>query len=67
MRSTARPVPAHSGGPRTLGTEFVHFFLLDQDSEVTPIDAGLSGYRDTLDPALSVFADSATPAAVRQA
>ena len=30
----------------------MHFFLLEQDSEVTPIDAGLSGYRDTLDPAL---------------
>ena len=40
---------------RTLGTEFVHFFLLEQDGEVTLIDAGLSGYRDTLEPALSVF------------
>ena len=41
---------------RTLGTECVHFFLLEQDGEVTLIDAGLSGYRDTLEPALSVFA-----------
>ena len=40
---------------RTLGTEFVHFFPLEQDREVTLIDAGLSGYRDTLEPALSVF------------
>ncbi|MFZ2056181.1 MAG: hypothetical protein WAV54_02070 [Acidimicrobiales bacterium] len=40
---------------RTLGTEFVHIFLLEQDGEVTLIDAGLSGYRDTLEPALSVF------------
>jgi glyoxylase-like metal-dependent hydrolase (beta-lactamase superfamily II) len=38
---------------RTLGTEFVHFFLLEQDGEVTLIDAGLSGYRDTLEPALA--------------
>jgi hypothetical protein len=40
---------------RTLRTGFVHFFLLEQDGEVTLIDAGLSGYRDTLEPALSVF------------
>jgi glyoxylase-like metal-dependent hydrolase (beta-lactamase superfamily II) len=38
---------------RMLGTEFVHFFLLEQDGEVTLIDAGLSGYRDTLEPALA--------------
>ena len=38
---------------RTLGTEFVHFFLLEQDGEVTLIDAGVSGYRDTLEPALA--------------
>ncbi|MGO9144361.1 MAG: MBL fold metallo-hydrolase [Streptosporangiaceae bacterium] len=38
---------------RTLGTEFAHFFLLEQDGEVTLIDAGLSGYRDTLEPALA--------------
>jgi glyoxylase-like metal-dependent hydrolase (beta-lactamase superfamily II) len=38
---------------RTLGTEFVHFFVLEQDGEVTLIDAGLSGYRDTLEPALA--------------
>jgi hypothetical protein len=40
---------------RTLGTEFVHFFLLERDGEVTLIDVGLSGYRDTLAPAFSVF------------
>jgi glyoxylase-like metal-dependent hydrolase (beta-lactamase superfamily II) len=38
---------------RTLGTEFVHFFVLEQDGEVTLIDAGVSGYRDTLEPALA--------------
>jgi glyoxylase-like metal-dependent hydrolase (beta-lactamase superfamily II) len=38
---------------RTLGTEFVHFFLLEQDGEITLIDAGLSGYRETLEPALA--------------
>jgi glyoxylase-like metal-dependent hydrolase (beta-lactamase superfamily II) len=38
---------------RTLGTEYVHFFLLEQDGEVTLVDAGLSGYRDTLEPALA--------------
>jgi hypothetical protein len=63
MRSTTATCPGSPRRPRTLGTEFVHFFLLEQDGEVTLIDAGLSGYRDTLEPALSVFdADSATPA-----
>ena len=38
---------------RTLGTEFAHFFLLEQGGKVTLIDAGLSGYRDTLEPALA--------------
>jgi glyoxylase-like metal-dependent hydrolase (beta-lactamase superfamily II) len=38
---------------RTLGTEFVHFFVLERDGEVTLIDAGLSGYRNTLEPALA--------------
>jgi glyoxylase-like metal-dependent hydrolase (beta-lactamase superfamily II) len=38
---------------RVLGTEFVHFFLVEQDGEVTLVDAGLSGYRDTLQPALA--------------
>ena len=38
---------------RTLGTQFGHFFLLEQDGEITLIDAGLSGYRDTLEPALA--------------
>jgi glyoxylase-like metal-dependent hydrolase (beta-lactamase superfamily II) len=37
----------------TLGTEFVHFFALEQDGDVTLIDAGLSGYRETLEPALA--------------
>jgi hypothetical protein len=47
---------------RTLGTDFVHFFLLEQDSEVTLIDAGLSRYCDTLDrPPRSSTAGSATP------
>jgi glyoxylase-like metal-dependent hydrolase (beta-lactamase superfamily II) len=36
-----------------LGTEFVHFYLLEQDGEITLIDAGLSGYRDQLDSALA--------------
>lgn len=38
---------------QTLGTEFVHFYLLEENGEVTLIDAGLSGYRDTLEPALA--------------
>jgi glyoxylase-like metal-dependent hydrolase (beta-lactamase superfamily II) len=38
---------------RVLGTEFGHFFLLEQDGEITLIDAGVSGYRDTLEPALA--------------
>ena len=38
---------------RMLGTQFGHFFLLEQDGEVTLIDAGLPGYRDTLEPALA--------------
>ncbi|MGO8684095.1 MAG: MBL fold metallo-hydrolase [Thermoleophilia bacterium] len=38
---------------RMMGTEFGHFFLLEQDGEITLIDAGLSGYRDTLEPALA--------------
>lgn len=37
----------------TLGNEFVHFYLLEQDGELTLIDAGFSGYRDTLEPALA--------------
>jgi len=51
-----RDRPGSPGGPaddRTLGTEFGHFFLLEQGGEVTLIDAGLSGYRDTLEPALA--------------
>jgi len=40
---------------RTLGPEFVHVFLLEQDGELTLIDAGLRRYRDTLEPALSAF------------
>src|SRR6202012_868310 len=38
---------------RTMGTQFVHFFLLEQEGGVTLVDAGLSGYRDTLEPALA--------------
>jgi glyoxylase-like metal-dependent hydrolase (beta-lactamase superfamily II) len=38
---------------RRLGTEFVNFYMLEQDGEVTLVDAGLSGYRDTLEPALA--------------
>jgi glyoxylase-like metal-dependent hydrolase (beta-lactamase superfamily II) len=37
----------------TLGTEFVHFYLLEEDGEITLVDAGLSGYRETLEPALA--------------
>jgi glyoxylase-like metal-dependent hydrolase (beta-lactamase superfamily II) len=37
----------------TLGTEFVHFYLLEEDGEITLIDAGVSGYRDMLEPALA--------------
>jgi glyoxylase-like metal-dependent hydrolase (beta-lactamase superfamily II) len=37
----------------TLGTEFVHFYLLEEDGEITLVDAGVSGYRDTLEPALA--------------
>lgn len=36
-----------------LGTEFVHFYLLEEGGEVTLVDAGLSGYRDMLEPALA--------------
>jgi glyoxylase-like metal-dependent hydrolase (beta-lactamase superfamily II) len=36
-----------------LGTEFVHFYLLEEDGEITLVDAGLSGYRNTLEPALA--------------
>jgi hypothetical protein len=36
-----------------LGTEFVHFYLLEEDGEITLVDAGVSGYRDTLEPALA--------------
>ena len=38
---------------RTLGTEFVHFYLVEQDGQLTLVDAGVSGYRDTLGPALA--------------
>jgi hypothetical protein len=40
---------------RTLGTEFVHFFLLDQDGKFILVDAGLSGHGDTPEPDCSVF------------
>jgi hypothetical protein len=41
---------------RTLGIEYVDFFLLDQDGEFTLIDAGLRRHGDTLEPDFSVFA-----------
>jgi glyoxylase-like metal-dependent hydrolase (beta-lactamase superfamily II) len=37
----------------TIGSEFVHFYVLEENGELTLIDAGLSGYRDTLEPALA--------------
>ena len=59
MRSTTATCP---GSPqeappiiRTLGTEFPHFFLREQDGEVTLVGAGPRRYRDTFGPALSVF------------
>jgi glyoxylase-like metal-dependent hydrolase (beta-lactamase superfamily II) len=36
-----------------LGTDFVHFYLLEEDGEITLVDAGVSGYRKTLEPALA--------------
>jgi glyoxylase-like metal-dependent hydrolase (beta-lactamase superfamily II) len=36
-----------------LGTEFVNFFFIESGGEVTLIDAGLSGYRPMLEPALA--------------
>jgi hypothetical protein len=30
-----------------LGTEFVHFYPLEEDGGITLVDAGVSGYRDT--------------------
>lgn len=45
---------------RPRGTEFVHFFLLEQEGDVTLIDAGLSGCRDTLKPALAGWATRST-------
>jgi hypothetical protein len=40
---------------RPLATESVHFLLLEQDGEITLIDADLSGYGDTLERALAIF------------
>jgi protein-disulfide isomerase-like protein with CxxC motif len=55
MRSTAA---SRSGSAqemiRTLRAESVPSFLLQQHGEVTLIDAGLSGHRDTLKPSPSV-------------
>ena len=48
------PYPGSADDPHA-GNRIVHFFLLEQDGEVSLIDAGLSAYRDTLEPALSVF------------
>jgi hypothetical protein len=39
MRSTAATCPGSPRRLRRLGTEFVHFFLPEQDGEVTLIDA----------------------------
>jgi glyoxylase-like metal-dependent hydrolase (beta-lactamase superfamily II) len=36
-----------------LGSDYVHFYLLEENGEVTIVDPGLSGYRDTLEPALA--------------
>jgi len=36
-----------------LGTEFVHFYLVEENGELTLVDAGVSGYRDALEPALA--------------
>ena len=58
MRSTTAARPSSPRRPpitRTLGTELVHFFLLEQGGGVTLIDTDLSGCGDTLEPALSVF------------
>ena len=58
MRSTGPTRLVSPMRPRrccTLGTEFGHFFLLDQDDEVTLIDASISGCSDTLEPGFSVF------------
>jgi glyoxylase-like metal-dependent hydrolase (beta-lactamase superfamily II) len=52
-RDACQLTPEASPMIRTMGTEFVHFFLLEEDGAVTLIDAGLSGYRDTLEPALA--------------
>jgi glyoxylase-like metal-dependent hydrolase (beta-lactamase superfamily II) len=52
----AAPPPFDSEDNATihvLGTEFVHFYLLEEDGEITLVDAGLSGYRDMLEPALA--------------
>ena len=35
-----------------LGTELVHFYLLEEDGELTLIDAGCRGYRPMLEAAL---------------
>jgi len=43
----------HNATIHILGTEFVHFYLLEEDGEITLVDAGLSGYREMLEPALA--------------
>ncbi|MGO9964184.1 MAG: hypothetical protein ACLPUG_12240 [Acidimicrobiales bacterium] len=40
---------------RTLGTEAMLFSLLDQDGQVTLIDAGLNADGNTVEPDFSVF------------
>jgi hypothetical protein len=57
MRSTTAIPPAHPGGPADdpHAGNGIRDFLLEQDREVTRIDARLNGYRGTLEPAFSVF------------
>ena len=58
MRSTTATQPGSPRRPRrccTLGTEVVHFFLFDQNSEFTLIAPGSSRHGDTtLEPDFSV-------------
>jgi hypothetical protein len=51
------PVPPHPGSADDphAGNRILHFFLLEQDSEVSLLDAGPSGYRDTLEPSTAAF------------
>ena len=42
----------------TLGTEFVHFYLLEEDGELTLVDAGVAGYRASLEAELAFLGRS---------